>query len=62
MDVYSVYDNYELDMEHLGDCFSLKDAKAIGKEREKDTDGECDIVIIDYTGKRMSVSLLNWGE
>ena len=38
---YKVYDLYENDVEFLGTFESYKDAKAAGKERVEDTEGEC---------------------
>ena len=44
MKKYRVYDNYELDMELLGEG-SLDRCRSLAHEREKDTDGECYIII-----------------
>lgn len=48
--MYTIYDDYELDMEELGRG-TLKEVKAIGKQRVKDTDGECYLIIINDNGE-----------
>lgn len=57
MEKFKVYDNYEFDMELLGEFGSLAEAKVCAKERDLDTDGECFIVIIDSMGKRVPASV-----
>lgn len=47
---FKVYDDYELDMEFLGEFDTLVEAKACAKERDMDTDGECDVVIYEASG------------
>jgi hypothetical protein len=46
--IYFAYDDYDGN-EFLGKCQTLKEASALCRQRIKETDGECDVMVIKKT-------------